>query len=205
MNYKSKLRVTKPLTVIAAICLIFAVLLGVSGCSSDYEESINSSTYDDVSLLTMDYSELKNIKGDGFYWDSDEANLIGIRFLKLNEDGKYTFKMTDNEAVELNINISDLKRMRNEVDIVNDFIDQWSKENDVAIELPNPEEFIKNNVLIAMSIPRLKSSNIEGGTEKTEIITTSGQDWGSKTFFFACNNAISSQCHVLFYWILTGV
>ncbi|WP_320167766.1 hypothetical protein [Mangrovibacterium marinum] len=191
MNFKNKLRFPKPLAVIVAVCSTLAVLLGVSGCNSENEEIINSLPYDDISLLTMNYSDLKEIKSDGFYWSSEEANLIGLRFLKLDEDGKYTLNLTYQDAMELHIHQSDFERMVSEINIANDSVARWSRDKNIVLELSNPEDFIKSKLQIDKSYKiRLKSSNVEEPGERTVSVSTSGLDWGSTVFWLPTDAVI---------------
>lgn len=198
MIFKSKLRASKSLaTTIRLVSII--ILIAVTGCNDDYEEPINSFIYDDIDLLTMNYSDLKNIKGNGFYWNSDEANLIGVKFLKLNVNNNYTFSMTYQDAIELHIHKSDYERMIRELKLANDSIDKWSRDKNIVLDLPNPQAFISSKLQINKMNIRLKSSNVEEQKpgERTVGVSSNGQDWGSTSWWLPYDAVIPLKvsCH----------
>lgn len=180
-NYSKNL---KQLFILATICLFITTF---TSCS-DFESPMNSIQYQKNELLTMNYSDLKNIKSDGFYWNSEEANTIAVRFLELNhEEGRYALNMSSEEAIELHIHESDFERMISEIEVTNDSIKKWSRIKNMVLELTNPDDYIKNTLQIDSKFKvRLKSGEEQPGERIVDIIT-GGQEWGSKQIFLPLN------------------
>ena len=165
------------------VCLIGCFTF--QGCEDSFEneEMINSFSYDNISLLTLNYSDLKSIKNDGFYWNSEEANMIAVRFLELDSvQGKYKLNMSYKESIELHIHNSDYERMINEIEVTNDSIKKWSENNNMTIELSNPKDYIKNTLQIESKYSvRLKSGQEQTPQpgERMVNVSSSGLFWGS--------------------------
>ncbi len=178
---KNYLKNLKYLFVIAAISSFTAIY---TSCSDDFEDPMNSIQYQKNDLLTMDYSDLRDIKSDGFYWDSEEANMIAVRFLELDAvEGKYVLNMSHEESKELHILDSDFERMIREIEATNDSIKKWSRNKNMVLELSNPEDYIKNTLQIDSKFKvRLKSGQEQPG-ERTVNVSTGGLDWGSSTIW----------------------
>ncbi len=132
------------------IYLIFVVaLITITGCNDFYERPTNLTQYSDIELLTMDYADLKNVKSNCFFWSTEEANMIAIRFLELDVvEGKYKLNMSHEEAVELHIRDSDFERMIREIAVTNDFIKKWSRNKNMVLELSNHKDYIMNTFQI---------------------------------------------------------
>ena len=174
----------KRLNCLFVIGAIYSFAAFLTSCSNDFEDPINSVQHHKTDLLRMGYSDLINIKNDGFYWDSEEANMIAVRFLELDSvEGKYVLNMSYEESKELHIRDSDFERMIREIEVANDSIMIWSSKNNMILELSNPEDYIKNNLHIDSKYKvRLKSGQEQPGA-KTVNINTSGLNWGSSTIW----------------------
>lgn len=191
------------LFIFATICSFVATF---TSCSDDFENPMSSIQYQKNDLLTMDYSDLRDIKSDGFYWDSEEANRIAVRFLELDTvEGKYVLNMSHEESKELHILDSDFERMIREIEVANDSIKEWSKNKNMVFELSNPEDYINNILQMDKKFKVRLKSGIEQPGERTVSVTTTGQEWGGKSQFLPINSVTPLNVTCVSWTTLTPI
>lgn len=147
-------------------------------------------------LLVGCENETSTLQND--YISQEEAFLIGIDYLNLNDENSYSFTMTTKEAQRLNISEKDYHSMLNDVYKTNEFITKQIEEK-IDLILFNPESTGYFDVTIEKKdLVRLKSGSESDPGSKTHLgsITTRDQNWGTTQIFIPTQiNRITITCN----------
>ncbi len=107
------------------------------------EEPTDSIQYRDIELLTMDYADLKSAKSNSFF-SYQEVFTISMLFTEWDdEENKYKFNMSHEEAVELHIKDSYFEEIIRKLKVANNTIKKWSNIPKVEWSVTKPKDAIK--------------------------------------------------------------
>ncbi|MCP4180206.1 MAG: hypothetical protein GY756_20775 [bacterium] len=107
------------------------------------EEPTDSIQYRDIELLTMDYADLKKAKSNSLF-STNEAFTISSLFTEWDdEENKYKFNMSHEQAVELHIKDSDFEEIIRMLKRNNDTIKEWLSIPNKKWSVTTPKEAIK--------------------------------------------------------------
>lgn len=141
----------------------------------------------DSSFFMADYDEIA--KNDDVLNNQIDYNLVALNYLYL-EDDYYYLDLTQKEAIDIGIPKNEYKRMIDEVNNANNFINNYKGE--VKLSLPNPRDYLPRDLYIART--RFLSRG-EGNQERKRTIRTEDNEWGHDSFFAPLDaDSITCDC-----------